>query len=90
MMWEAHTKIYNQWVPQGRNEDDINIMDVAGRDSELTSKKWPMLEHINSCRLYLQVFYISELSDDRKKVNIEYLNGTKRKLNNLMKIPEIQ
>ena len=92
MLWEAKltTKIYNQWVPKGRNEDDVNIMDVAVRDSELIGKKWPMLEHINSCRLYLQVFYISELSDDGKKVNIEYLNGTKRKLNKLMTIPEIQ
>ena len=48
-----------------------------------------MLDHINRCRLYLNVFYVSDLSDGSKIVVKGYLDGTKKKKYKYLKVPEI-
>ena len=67
-LWESRlsAEFYNAWLPRRNRTDDINLMDraIAILDSILTDSKWPLLEHINRCRLYLDVIYISELSKD--------------------------
>jgi hypothetical protein len=46
-------KIHEFWIPRPKYQDDIFIMDAAHQDSQVTGSKWPMLFHINQCRLYL-------------------------------------
>ena len=92
MMWKAELKaeICNQWMPSRIRNNDINIMDRATKDPILQESKWPLLDHVNRCRLYLQVFFLSELSNDGKSVDRGFLDGTRRNKHPTLNIPEIE
>ena len=64
-------------------------MDRAAQDPILTNSKWPLLDHVNRCRLYLNVFFISELSEDGRRVDPGYLDGSKNRSHPILKIPQI-
>ena len=81
MVWELKLKVrqYDKWVPTSPHHNDRNIMDVATQDPLLTKSKWPLLYHVNSCRIYLQAFFISDLSIDGVNIHQGYLDGTSRR-----------
>lgn len=58
MMWDLQLKTYpyDPWVPKSVYHNDNNIMDVAANDRFLMNSKWPLLYHVNCCRIYLQAF----------------------------------
>lgn len=91
ILWEAGLKAqtYDCWLPEGKGRHDKNIMDIAVQDPMLQSKKWPLLEHINCCRLYLKAFTISDLSTDGLSVDMKYLSGTEERQNPLIEMPSI-
>ena len=81
MAWELQLKVcqYDPWVPKSKVGNDRNIMDVAVQDTQLTTSKWPLLFHINCCRIYLQAFFISDLTIDGVNVPQGYLDGSKKR-----------
>ena len=52
--------------------------------------KWDMLEHINRCRLYLNAFYISDLSEDGVNVNKGFLDGSEIRRSKQLNIPDLR
>ena len=91
-LWDCQLQVefYDTWIPKGNARNDENIMDKASRDPILMSSKWPMLEHVNSCRLYLQAFYISDLSLNGITVDEGFLDGSKRRAHPILNIPEME
>ena len=95
-LWETtakmglHIRMYNSWTPKPINDQDRNIMDAAMQDKELKKSKWPMLYHINRCRLYTGSIFISDLTKDGTNIHLPYLNGTERGMNKYVTIPEIR
>ena len=92
MVWNANLKVelYNNWIPKGISKEDANLMNISVKDKELINSKWPMLYHINSCRLYLQAFYISDLSDNGLALDIGYINGSRQKKHKHLLISDVQ
>ena len=91
-LWDYQLKVefYDAWIPKGNATNDENIMDKASRDPILLSSKWPMLEHVNICRLYLQAFFISDLSLNGITVDEGFLDVSKRRVHPVLNIPEIK
>ena len=87
---ELQMEIFDFWTPKRRGINDCNIMDVAVTDLILRSSKWPLLQHVNRCRLYLRAFNLSDLTRDGKNIHPQYLNGTQRGINNDVNIPELR
>ena len=90
-LWENKlvTDFYDVWTPLKTNHNDVNIMDRATLDKTLLTSKWPMLDHINSCRLYLNAFYISDLSLDGVTVEKGFLDGSRRREHTTLNFPKI-
>ena len=80
-------ELFNFWTPRLARANDRNIMDVAMSDKVLTSSRWKMIHHINQCRLYLKAFNLSDLSTDGVTIGNDFLNGTSRGSNRLIKVP---
>ena len=80
--------MYHFWTPPPNYENDKNIMDVAMADTVLTNSKWQLINHVNSCRLYLKAIYISDLTLDGLRVHKPYMEGTQRRANNELAIPD--
>ena len=91
-IWESQlsAEFYDTWLPKKKRANDVNLMDTATEDSIITGSKWRLLEHINMCRMYLNVFYISELSIDGKSVDPGYLDGSKIRTQMELSIPTMQ
>ena len=91
-IWENSIKaeFHYVWLPHGRGRNNRNIMEVATKDEEIINSRWCMLDHINRCRLYLNAFYVSDLSKDGRTVEMGYLDGTKRKTHEYLQIPDIR
>ena len=87
MMWDLQieTSLYDPWVPTTKYLNDKNIIDTAVNDTTLTKSKWPLLYHVNCCRLYLQVFYISDMTLDGESVHQGYLDGTNERQHDFVK-----
>ena len=75
---------------QKKGANDRNIMDVAVMDPELLNSKWEKLDHVNICRLYLNAFYVSDLSDDRVTIDKGYIDGLKKRTTGNIKLPDIK
>ena len=82
--------MYNLWTPKPLFINDKNIMDVAMKDTLLYNSRWPLIKHINMCRVYLKIFFVSDMTDDGKKVHLSYLEGTRRCNNHPIEFPEMQ
>ena len=82
-------KMYSIWTPQPSNVNDRNIMEVAMEDEILRASKWPLLKHVNMCRLFMRIFYISDMSMDGKRVHKSYLDGTQRSTKYPIEFPEM-
>ena len=80
-------KIHDFWTPRKKYANDRYIMDEAQKDKVVIASKWPLLYHINRCRLYLKVFTIGELSIDGTNVHVPYLEGIEKINNNEIIIP---
>ena len=95
-LWEAtnelglEIKVYQFWTPKPANDKDRNIMDTAMEDEYLVNSKWPLLLHINLCRLYVRAFYISDLTRDGVNIYLPYLDGTERGIRSDILIPNIR
>ena len=86
---KLEVEIYNFWTPKSKFNDDKNIMEVAVTDKLFLRKDRYKLASINRCRLYLQVFYLSDLVGENNKVKVGYLNGESSRKNMGMQIPAI-
>ena len=82
-------KMYSIWTPQPSNVNDRNIMEVAMEDEILRASKWPLLKHVNMCRLFMRIFYISDMSMDGTRVHKSYLDGTQRSTKYPIEFPEM-
>ena len=95
-IWEIMFKLglsiemYQFWVPPPKYENDRNIMDEAMRDDTLINSKWDMIKHVNTCRLYIKAFYISDLTIDGRTVHVPFLDGTQRLTPEHMEIPDVR
>ena len=87
---ELRMEIFDFWTPKKRGINDCNIMDIAVTDSILRSSKWPLLQHVNRCRLYLRAFYISDLTRDGINIHPQYMNGLHRGIHLTVNVPELQ
>ena len=83
-------KVYDGWKPEPAFENDRNLMDVAMDDKILRQSKWPLIHHVNKCRLYTRAFFISDLTKDGKYIHRPYLDGSERGDNRSIKIPDIR
>ena len=92
MTFELGLKInmYQQWRPTAAYDNDSNIMDMAMKDNTLTQSKWPMLQHVNQCRLYMRSFFISDLTRDGVNIYLPYLEGNERRENNMVQVPDVR
>ena len=94
-LWETtfglglEMSIYKFWTPQPINDNDRNIMDTAMQDTLLVDSKWPMLFHINRCRLFIRATFISDMTRDGVHVHKPFLDGSERVVNTTITIPEI-
>ena len=82
--------IYDFWTPQQKTASDRNIMDTAMHDDILKRSKWPIITHINRCRLYVKAVFISDLTNDGINIDTGYLDGTIRGKNDILEIPDIR
>ena len=80
-------KINNFWTPKKLYENDRNIMEMAVEDKKFQQKGQYKLASINKCQMYLQIFYLSEITDSNGRVKHEYLIGKQRKQNPQAIIP---
>ena len=80
--------LYEFWTPQPQYANDRNIMDTAMNDNILRTSKWPLISHINKCRLYLKATYISDLTVDGTSIHKPFLEGTQRGSNSVLNIPD--
>lgn len=74
--YKLNLKVYNQWLPIRKFENDKGIMDELLKDETLNNKKnrW-RLEYINNCRMYLGVIFISDMMSSNGTVHRNLLNG---------------
>ena len=73
--------INNFWTPKPKYDNDINIMDKAQEDVVVKASQWPLLYHINMCRLYVRAFTIGDLTKDGINIYLPYLEGTEIGIN---------
>ena len=74
---DLNMEVSNIWCPKSKFNADKNIMEVAVQDAQFQGKtKWK-LKIINHCRMFLQIFFISEMMDKNGKVSMKWLNGDK-------------
>ena len=71
-------KVENMWTLTSQQEGDKNIMEIAIKDTYFHQKYGWKLEVINNCRMYLGVFYLSEIMNDNGRVERKYLDGSDR------------
>ena len=83
-------EIYDFWTPKGKGENDSNIMDVAIRDEIIRHSKWPLMHHINRCRMYVRAFHISDLTKDGVNIHPDFMNGNERGDKTQVSIPDIR
>ena len=81
-------EMYYLWVPKPTTTNDRNIMDIAMKDDQLRNSRWPMLQHINTCRIYLRAVFISDLSLDSIKVHEPFLKGLQRNNRQSINFPD--
>ena len=87
---KLNMKIGKMWVPTTNYGNNRNIMETAAADSTfLGETKW-CLKIINQCRLYLKIFFVSEMMGKDGKITIDWLNGRRRNNNSDYHIPDIQ
>ena len=67
--------VSNMWCPSSDYIADKNIMETAVHYPKFQGKQKWKLKIINQCRMYLQVFYISEMMNKAGKVSTKWLNG---------------
>ena len=95
-LWEStmnldlQIRINNFWTPSPKYTNDSNIMDKAHTDRVVLNSKWPLLYHINMCRIYLRAFTIGDLTKDGINIYLPYLNGTESGINDEILIPAIR
>ena len=91
-LWENNLKVefYDAWTPVSNRKNDRNIMETAVQDPILGNSRWELLDHVNKCRLYLQVFHLSDLSRDGLTVDKGFLDGSKTYKNKELNIPTIR
>ena len=67
---------YSTWRPELKEDNDANIMDEAVKfyNPHLPATR-ERLWHINQCRLYLQVFNISDMTSDGTTIMSALING---------------
>jgi hypothetical protein len=69
---EGETKIANQWIPSTQRKKDTFLMESFFKYTQDTHT----LQILNNCRLYLQIFTLSDItSADGKKLTKSQLNG---------------
>jgi hypothetical protein len=83
-------EIHKFWTPKLKYLNDRNIMDVAIEDSRVSTSKWPLLFHINQCRLYIKALTIGDLTRDGKTLHQPFLNGDEKAVNIQVRIPDIR
>ena len=71
-------EMYQLWLPTPINDNDRSIMDIAMKDRQIKESKWPLLKHINMCRIYIRAIFISDLTLDGIQVHEPYLSGKQR------------
>jgi hypothetical protein len=52
-------KITEKWKPQPNRQNDVAVMEALTKTGDFSAKD---LREINRCRIYLRVFYISDIS----------------------------
>lgn len=70
-------QLYDLWQPRLTSNNDRNIMEVAANDPHFLQKHWKV-EVLNRCRLFLEVFNLSEMVDNNGNFKFEYLDGSTR------------
>ena len=83
-------EIFDFWTPKGRGNNDSNIMDVAVTDETIMNSKWPLIHHVNKCRMYARVFHLSNLTKDGVNIHPDFMNGEERGANTQVSIPDIR
>ena len=81
--------LHEMWLPKNPVCGDLNIMDRAVIDPSLIKEQWK-LQHINHCRLYLQAFNLSDLTNKDGKLIRGFLNGTLQRRHAWINFPVIQ
>ena len=76
------------WLPTSNYINNQCLMETAVDDKLL--KREGKFEVINNCRMYLGVFFISELLKDESKIDKDYLNGNKRSTKDVNQFQGIQ
>ena len=69
--------------------NDRNLMDIAMEDKILGNSKWPLIKHVNMCRLYTRAIFINDLSIDGVQVHKPYLDGSQRSKKQTISFPDI-
>ena len=87
---ELRINVYQGWTPSTVYEGDRNIMDTAMQDQILLSSKWNLLHHVNRCRIYTRAFFISDLTKDGANIHLPFLEGSERRENRRIRIPDIR
>ena len=68
---KLNMKIGKMWVPTTNYGNNRNIMETAAADSTfLGETKW-CLKIINQCRLYLKIFFVSEMMGKDGKITMD-------------------
>ena len=86
---ELQLEIFGMWVPRLKNEGDLNLMDTAVKDTILVKEKWK-LYHVNHCRMYMQAFNLSDLTNHEGKLINGFLNGTLQRRHEWINFPNIR
>ena len=67
--------VWGMWTPSTRIPNDKVIMTTAINDPKYEKKEKWKLEVINTCRMYLGIIYISEMTNNEGRIPLSYLNG---------------
>ena len=74
-----HLEVFDMWTPQPSCSNDVNIMDFATKIWSSSKYHNDILRAINACRLYLQVFFVSDLTSNGTAIDEEILTGVTRR-----------
>ena len=84
---KLHIHIF--WTLTSKFENDVNKIEKAHKEEEVNNSKWPLLYHINMCRMHVRAFTIGGyLMKNRTHIHLPYLDGTERGVNKDILIPD--
>jgi hypothetical protein len=71
--------LHHNWEPSGSNGMSDTIMDHLTGLFQTNKKQTKFLKHLNACRLYLKLLWVSDLllSPSNTLMDTEIINGTK-------------